>query len=84
MWPVFLCPALRTSAPRCCRDLAGLSLDGELPFDSSVWQPLNSLTSVNLSGNDLSGFLPPQISELGNVTTLNFGGNNFNGVLFRM
>jgi hypothetical protein len=61
------------------RDLSGLSLDGELPFDTSVWQPLNSLTSVNLANNNLSGFLPPQISELTNATSLNLGGNNFSG-----
>jgi Leucine-rich repeat (LRR) protein len=63
----------------CLRDLSGLSLDGELPFDTSVWQPLNTLTSVNLSNNNLSGFLPPQISELTNATTLNLGGNSFSG-----
>ena len=61
------------------RDLSGLSLDGELPFDSSVWEPLNTLTSVNLSDNNLSGFLPPQISELTSATTLNLGGNSFSG-----
>ena len=61
------------------RDLSGLSLDGELPFDTSVWQPLNSLTSVNLANNNLSGFLPPQISELTNATSLNLGGNSFSG-----
>jgi hypothetical protein len=63
------------------RDLSGLSLDGELPFDTSVWQPLNSLTSVNLANNNLSGFLPPQISELTNATSLNLGGNSFAGGL---
>ncbi len=60
-------------------NLAGQRLSGQLPFDASVWGPLSSLTSVNLANNNLGGFLPPQISALTSVTSVNLSGDSFSG-----
>mmetsp|Transcript_18423 Transcript_18423/g.55549 ORF Transcript_18423/g.55549 Transcript_18423/m.55549 type:complete len:1433 (+) Transcript_18423:277-4575(+) len=66
--------------------VTGLSLNnrglsGSLPFGSNVWNSLPELRSLDVSGNNIGGYLPPAISVLKNLQTLNLGGNVFNGGL---
>ncbi|XP_073132870.1 putative leucine-rich repeat receptor-like serine/threonine-protein kinase At2g24130 [Henckelia pumila] len=58
-------------------DLAGNHLGGELP---SVISALSTnLVQINLDDNRISGFIPPQISNLENLTLLNLSSNLLNG-----
>lgn len=62
-----------------CRALGGKSLAGQLPFGSNVWNNLPELTNLDLSSNNVGGYLPPAISSLKKLQTLNLNGNVFNG-----
>ena len=61
--------------------LPGLKLDGELPLDARVWGGLQSLRTLDLSSNKLTGFLPPQLDALKGVERVNLLGNGLQGPL---
>ena len=65
----------------CCRDLAGQGLQGQLPWDSSVWSGLGSLMVVNLADNNINGYLPPQVSAGLGLRSLSISNNSFQGSL---
>ena len=46
---------LFNACSRCCRNLAAAGLTGTLPADSAVWEPLNTLQTIDLAQNQLSG-----------------------------
>ncbi|XP_073289608.1 putative leucine-rich repeat receptor-like serine/threonine-protein kinase At2g24130 [Primulina huaijiensis] len=58
-------------------DLAGNHLGGELP--SIIGALSTKLVQINLGDNQISGFIPPQISNLVNLTLLNLSSNLLNG-----
>eukprot|EP00884_Botryococcus_braunii_P010125 jgi/Botrbrau1/19113/Bobra.0077s0026.1 len=64
-------------------NLAGRGLSGQLPLDSSVWSPLSSVQSLDLSGNQLVGFMPPQLGNISSLQELRLNGNKFTGMLPR-
>ena len=64
-----------------CRSLAGQGLTGEIPDDSGLWSQLGSLSSVNLSGNQLSGYLPASLAQSPALTSLNLSNNALSGPL---
>ena len=43
-------------------DLQGKQLSGQLPLDEKLWSNLDTLQNLNLAQNDITGFLPPQMS----------------------
>ncbi|KZV33987.1 leucine-rich repeat receptor-like serine/threonine-protein kinase [Dorcoceras hygrometricum] len=58
-------------------DLAGNHLGGELP--SIIGALSTKLVQINLDDNQISGLIPPQISNLVNLTLLNLSSNLLNG-----
>ncbi|KAK9804650.1 hypothetical protein WJX73_004502 [Symbiochloris irregularis] len=61
--------------------LSGLGLVGALPLDSNIWSGLSSLQSVDLSNNEVTGYLPPQLESLTNITSIKLNNNNLSGTL---
>ena len=59
--------------------MQGLKLTGQLPLDKDVWGPLRTLKRLNLADNQLSGYLPPQMEELGNLEYLSLANNSMSG-----
>ena len=57
----------------------GLGLSGQLPLSQDVWQPLSTLTNLDLGNNNISGYLPADIALLTNLKTLNLANNQLNG-----
>lgn len=64
-----------------CRDLRNSALQGQLPLDASVWGGLTSLRTLDVSGNNVSGYVPPQIMEVGALQNLSLANNGFQGSL---
>ena len=58
------------------RELADLGLDGEL---SGLLGELTGLTTLDLSGNALTGMIPSKLSLLENLTTVAISGTSFTG-----
>ena len=66
------------------RDLAGRDLTGELPRDNRVWGALPAVTSVNLANNSIYGWVPPELSDLQQIQSLDLAHNTFQGPLAGM
>lgn len=58
------------------------SLLGSVP--TGLGSAANSLTSIDLSTNSLSGAIPTTIGSLTAVTYINFSANKLNGTLFAL
>lgn len=65
----------------CDRNLANEGLGGLLPWDNRVWSSLGSLDSIDLAGNNVSGYIPPQIIQDLGLRTLNLANNSLQGPL---
>lgn len=62
-------------------DLQSKGLQGQLPLDESLWSNLNTLQNINLAQNEISGFVPPQISNVDALEYLSFSGNQLESIL---
>ena len=62
-------------------NLQGLELQGQLPLDENLWSTLSSLQNVNLANNQVSGFLPPQLSAVEDLEYISVRGNNLESPL---
>jgi len=62
-------------------DLQGKGLEGQIPLDEGLWGNLDALQNFNVAENELSGFLPPQMSVLSNLEYLSVGSNQLESVL---
>ncbi len=58
-----------------------MGLDGQLPQDDSVWTALSTLTSLDLSNNQLTGDIPAELNNLQSLQRLSLGGNQLQGTL---
>lgn len=63
------------------RSLANVGLSGELPLNTAVWAPLSSLEELDVAGNSLHGYVPPEIGTLRDLRTLSLQENDFTGDL---
>jgi hypothetical protein len=43
--------------------LPSRGLTGQLPLDSTIWQALPALTTLDLHNNTMNGYLPPQVRK---------------------
>ncbi|KAJ4752741.1 Polygalacturonase inhibitor protein [Rhynchospora pubera] len=81
-------PGLYGPIPSCITKLSNLvllgimktSLSGPVPDFSGHTKPTN-LTSINLSGNQLSGTIPPSIFTLPNLDSLDLSSNSLTGTI---
>jgi hypothetical protein len=56
-------------------ELAGKGLDGQLPLDDALWTGLSTVTNIDLSDNQISGYLPPQMSQASGLEYVSLRGN---------
>lgn len=63
------------------RSLPGESLTGQLPLDASVWGALPAVQSLDLKGNALNGYVPPQLSGMAGAQSLDLSSNQLQGPL---
>ena len=64
-----------------CRNLTNLHLQGQLPLDATVWGGLDTLEVIDVSGNNVTGYVPPQIMEVGALQNLSLANNGLQGPL---
>ena len=64
-----------------CSNVPSAGLAGSLPLDNSVWEPLGSLQSLNLAGNSISGYVPPEFTDLTNLQSVQLQNNQLQGPL---
>ena len=64
-----------------CRNLTNLHLQGQLPLDATVWGSLDTLEVIDVSGNNVTGYVPPQIMEVGALQNLSLANNGLQGPL---
>ncbi|MCC5943404.1 MAG: gliding motility-associated C-terminal domain-containing protein [Bernardetiaceae bacterium] len=62
-------------------NLAGVGLSGELPGSIFALDSLSELQSLDLSGNDLEGNLPPQIGNSPRLKFLDLSNNQLSGAI---
>jgi hypothetical protein len=67
--------------PVCRSSLPNAGLAGELPLNEDVWKPLRTLKELDLAGNSLHGYVPPEIGNLQSLQTLSLQNNKFAGDL---
>ena len=61
------------------RNLADMLCGGQLPLDESVWFAMPALTTVRLSNNSCTGYVPPPMFTYLNYTTVDLRDNQFTG-----
>ena len=61
--------------------LTDAGLGGYLPWDNTIWSSLKSLSNVDLSGNSIEGYIPPQIVDGLGLQTLGLRNNSLQGPL---
>lgn len=62
-------------------DLEEKGLQGQLPLDENLWTNLNSLENINFAKNEISGFMPPQMSALSSLEYLSMSDNQLESIL---
>ncbi|KAL8151894.1 hypothetical protein V2J09_021702 [Rumex salicifolius] len=65
-------------------DLSSNMLNGSLPDLGKLpqaWNSFSSLTTVDLSANDIGGPIPPSLFSSANLVTLNLSGNHLSGLI---
>ncbi|KDD73413.1 hypothetical protein H632_c2201p0, partial [Helicosporidium sp. ATCC 50920] len=62
-------------------NVPNMGLTGQLPLDADLWQQLSTVTNLNLSNNNISGYVPQQMAALSNVQYISLAGNSFSGPL---
>ncbi len=67
------------SPPR--RSLPGQDLTGQLPLDATIWSALPQVQSLDLKGNELNGYVPPQLSGMAGAQSLDLSNNQLQGPL---
>ncbi|BDA47263.1 probable LRR receptor-like serine/threonine-protein kinase at N-terminal half [Coccomyxa sp. Obi] len=61
--------------------LPGQDLTGQLPLDATIWGALPEVQSLDLKGNALNGYVPPQMSGLAGAQSLDLSNNQLQGPL---
>lgn len=67
-----------------CRQLGNMELSGQLPFSDNIWGQLPELETLDLSNNNVGGYLPPSIGTLKNLKIAKLSGNSLNGTRSRL
>lgn len=62
-------------------NLANKGLKGQLPLDENLWSSLGSVKNLDLSSNQLDGYLPPQMSGDKSLEYLSLRDNNLKSPL---
>ncbi len=62
-------------------NLENKGLQGQLPLDESLWTNLNSLENINLAKNEITGFVPPQMSVLNSLEYISVSDNQLESIL---
>lgn len=62
-------------------NLAGKGLEGQLPTDSGLWAKLNTVKDINLSNNQIDGYLPPEMSAASSLEYVSIRNNGLASVL---
>lgn len=62
-------------------NLENKGLQGQLPLDESLWNNLKSLKNINLAQNEISGFMPPQMSVLDSLEYISVSDNQLESIL---
>lgn len=62
-------------------NLQNKGLQGQLPLDESLWRSLDTVTNINFADNQISGYLPPQMSATTDLEYVALRGNDLESPL---